>query len=42
MADQQEGQKTERPVTGYYVFMGLVLVILALIAVYVVYSYIGG
>jgi len=40
MADQEVTQKTEvRPVTGYYVFMGLVLVTLVIIVGYVVHSY---
>ncbi len=40
MADQQAEQKTEsRPVTGYYVFMGLVLVSLVIIVGYVIHSY---
>ncbi|MCX6132575.1 MAG: hypothetical protein NTU47_02070 [Ignavibacteriales bacterium] len=40
MADQEMGQKSEgRPVTGYYVFMGLVLVVLVIIVGYVVQSY---
>ncbi len=38
MADQEAGQKKEGPVTGYYVFMGLVLVILVIIVGYVVHS----
>jgi len=42
MADQEVGQKKDRPVTGYYVFMGLVLVILVIIAGYVVHSYLVG
>jgi hypothetical protein len=42
MADQEAGQKKEGPVTGYYVFMGLVLVILVIIVGYVVHSYLVG
>jgi hypothetical protein len=43
MAEQETGQKNEgRPVTGYYVFMGLVLVILVIIVGYVVHSYLVG
>jgi cytochrome c1 len=44
MADQQEvGQKKEeRPKTGYYVFMGLVVVTLVIIVVYVIHSYLVG
>jgi hypothetical protein len=43
MAEQQGGQKTEqRPVRGYYVFMGLVLVTLVIIVGYVVHSYLVG
>ncbi|HTY37908.1 MAG TPA: hypothetical protein VMH23_12395 [Bacteroidota bacterium] len=43
MADQSAGPKpSEKPVTGYYVFMGLVLVILVIIVGYVVHSYLAG
>jgi hypothetical protein len=43
MADQDVGQKKEnRPVTGYYVFMGMVLVTLLVIVGYVVHSYLVG
>jgi hypothetical protein len=43
MADQEAGQKKEdRPVTGFYVFMGLVVVTLVIIVAYVLYSYFAG
>lgn len=42
MAEQEAGKKKEGPVTGYYVFMGLVLVILVIIVGYVVHSYLVG
>jgi hypothetical protein len=43
MAEQEAAQKTEtRPVTGYYVFMGLVCVTLVIIVGYVVHSYLVG
>ena len=42
MSEQEAGQKKEGPVTGYYVFMGLVIVILVIIVGIVVYSYLAG
>ncbi len=41
MADQQEAgqKKEERPTTGYFVFMGLVIVTLVIIIAYVIHSY---
>ncbi len=40
MADQEVGQKKEEhPTTGYYVFMGLVVVTLVIIVAYVIHSY---
>ena len=42
MAEQEVGQKKVGPVTGYYVFMGLVLVTLLIIVGYVVHSYLVG
>jgi hypothetical protein len=43
MADQDVGQKKEaRPVTGYYVFVGLVAVTLVVIIAYVIHSYLVG
>lgn len=42
MADQQaEQKKQERPVRGFYVFMGLVIVTLVIIIGYVVRMYFG-
>ena len=42
MADQQIEQKKESRVpTGYYIFMGLVIVTLVIIIGYVVRSYFG-
>ena len=43
MADQQmEQKKEERPVRGFYVFVGLVVVTLVIIVGYVLYSYFAG
>lgn len=43
MAEQEAPNKTEsRPVTGFYVFMGLVVVTLLVIIGYVVHSYLIG
>ncbi len=42
MAEQEVGKKKEGPVTGYYVFVGLVLVTLLIIVGYVVHSSLVG
>lgn len=43
MGDQEVGQKKEdRPATGFYIFMGLVVVTLVIIVGYVIRSYFGG
>jgi len=43
MADQETStQKEQRPVTGFYVFMGLVVLTLVIIIGYVIKSYFIG
>lgn len=43
MADQEVEQKKEdRSVTGFYVFMGLVVVTLLIIVGYVIHAYLVG
>ena len=39
MADQGVQKKEDRPMTGYYIFMGLVVVTLLIIAGYAVQLY---
>jgi hypothetical protein len=43
MAEQQEAgqKKEERPTTGYFVFMGLVVVTFVIIVAYVIHSYLA-
>jgi len=43
MADQEVGQKKEdHPTTGFYIFMGLVVLTLVIILGYVIRSYFAG
>ena len=42
MADQEIGQKKQNPVTRYYVFMSLVIVMIVIIVGYVISSYLAG
>jgi hypothetical protein len=42
MADQQqELKKDDRPATGFYVFVGLIIVTLVIVIGYVIRSYFG-
>ncbi len=42
MAEQEAGKKEDRPATGFFVFMGLVVVTLVIIVGYVIRSYFAG